>query len=120
MNTLILCSQIAISLAVLNVWLLRAPKSTAWRGGNARTLREEFQVYGLPRWALVAVGFSKITLAALLLVGVWVPFVAKPAALFLSVFMIGAIVMHLKVGDAIVKSLPAASILALSLLIGLS
>ena len=34
--------KLAISLSVLNVWLLRANKPTPWRGADAGSLKDEF------------------------------------------------------------------------------
>jgi len=40
--------KLIIGLSILNVWLVRSKKSTAWRGGDANNIAEEFQAYGLP------------------------------------------------------------------------
>ena len=42
--------EVVVGLGLLNVWLVRAQASTAFRGGTAQSLREEFNVYGLPDW----------------------------------------------------------------------
>jgi uncharacterized membrane protein YphA (DoxX/SURF4 family) len=117
MELLVLASRIVIALALLNVWLLRAGKPTDWRGGNARNMKEEFEAYGLPGPFLWLVGFFKVSLAILLLAGIWVPSVTKPAAIGIAVLMLGAVSMHLKVRDPMKKSLPAFSLLVLSLMI---
>lgn len=41
--------QLILALGLLNVWLLRARSATRYRGGEARSLSAEFEVYGLPR-----------------------------------------------------------------------
>ncbi|MFM2125173.1 MAG: hypothetical protein RL328_1624 [Acidobacteriota bacterium] len=115
MSEIVLMSHVIVALGILNVWLVRAGRATAWRGGGAKTLREEFLTYGLPGWAVTVVGAAKITLAVLLLVGLWMPGVGKPAAMGVSALMMGAIVMHMKVGDPVRKSLPALAMLTLSL-----
>jgi uncharacterized membrane protein YphA (DoxX/SURF4 family) len=117
MESIVLVSRIVIALALLNVWLLRAGKPTDWRGGNARNMKEEFEAYGLPGVFLWVVGFFKVFLAILLLVGIWVPSVTKPAAIGIAVLMLGAVSMHLKVRDPMKKSFPAFSLLVLSLVI---
>lgn len=119
MSTLILVAQIVVALAILNVWLLRAQKATAWRGGDATNMREEFAVYGLPEWFMRVVGALKVTFAALLVAGIWVPALTKPAAVGLGLLMLGAVVMHFKVGDPPRKSLPAFTLLALCAAIAL-
>ena len=115
MDTLIIISQVIIALGIYNVWILRTGNSTAWRGGEAKTMQEEFAVYGLPRWAMLLVGALKLTFATALLVGIWIPELTKPAAVGLAFLMLGAIVVHFKVGDPVKKSVPAASVLLLSL-----
>lgn len=110
-------AQIVVGLGLINVWLLRFNRATAFRGGNATSMREEFSVYGLPSPLLYVVGSSKLVCALLLLVGLWIPSLATPAAAVVSILMIGAILMHVRVGDPILKSLPAISVLALSLFI---
>jgi uncharacterized membrane protein YphA (DoxX/SURF4 family) len=117
MESIVLASRIVIALGLLNVWLLRAGKPTDWRGGDARNMKEEFAAYGLPEWFLWVVGFFKISLAILLLVGIWIPSVTKPAATGIALLMLGAVSMHLKVRDPIKKSLPAFSLLVLSLVV---
>ena len=114
MEWLKLASKIFIALALLNVWLLRTGRSTAWRGGNAKNMREEFAVYGLPVWLMGVVGFLKVTLAILLIASIWLPVLNRPAAIGIAVLMLGAVSMHLKVRDPIKKALPALTLLALS------
>ena len=117
MEMLVLASQLVIALGLLNVWLLRAGKPTSWRGGEAKNMREEFAAYGLPRWFMWVIGFLKVTLAILLIVGLWVPSIARPAAIAVAVLMLGAIAMHFKTGDPLKKSLPAISLLVLCLIV---
>ena len=50
MNSFVNTSQVIVAVGLLNVWLLRTNKATAWRGGEARNMHEEFAVYGLPDW----------------------------------------------------------------------
>lgn len=109
--------QIIVALGIYNVWFVRPKKSTPWRGRGSRSLKEEFQTYGLPNFMFYLVGFLKITLATIILIGVWVPGVAKFAALGLAILMLGAISMHIKVKDPLKKSFPAFIMLTLSVLI---
>ncbi len=112
--------QVVIALGLLNVWLVRANLSTAYRGGGSRTLREEFQVYGLPRGAFELIGALKICSAVALLIGIWIPALVAPAAALVCCLMIGAVVMHAKVRDPLKKTVPAATLLLLSLLLSVS
>ena len=54
--------QIVVGLGLLNVWLLRVQSSTAFRGGSAQSLREEFAAYDLPDWFfyLVEIGRAHV------------------------------------------------------------
>ena len=109
--------QIIVALGLLNVWLLRFHRETAYRGGSARNMQEEFAAYGLPGWSTYVIGFLKIAAALCLLVGLWIHTIVFPAAALICVLMIGALAMHIKVGDPLKKSLPALSVLVLSILI---
>jgi hypothetical protein len=117
MDTVRLLIQIMIAFGIYNVWLLRSGKATDWRGGTAESLKEEFEVYGLPTWAMRTVGFLKLLFATLLLVGLWYAPVVRPAAIGMLILMIGAISMHVKVGDPAKRSLPAFTMLVLSAIV---
>lgn len=117
MQTFLIAGQVAVAVGIFNVWLLRRDRASRWRGGRARTLREEFDAYGLPGWAMTAIGALKLTFAGMLLVGVWVPELVLPAALGLAVLMVGAVAMHARVGDPLSRALPAATMLTLCLLV---
>jgi hypothetical protein len=120
MDKVLLVSQVLIALGLLNVWLLRRNKATPWRGGEARTMKEEFQEYGLPGWFMGTIGVLKVSLALALLAGLWLPGVTTVSAIGIASLMAGAVVMHVKVGDPMRKSAPAFSLLVLSLIVGLS
>lgn len=115
MQILGLIAQIAIAIGIFNVWVVRYGKPTAYRGGSARNMREEFAAYGLPFEVMCLIGGLKIALAIALIVGIWVPSIVMPAAIGMAVLMLGAIGMHLKVGDPPMKALPAVCMLGLSL-----
>lgn len=109
--------QVIISLGLLNVWLLRANKQTDYRGGDAKNLRDEFIAYGLPFWFMILIGTLKIGLALALLIGLWFPTLTYISATGIALLMAGALAMHLRVKDPLKKSLPAFSLLVLSLVI---
>ena len=111
--------QLIVALGILNVWTLRAGRSTPFRGGNAKSLREEFAAYGLPFWFMCVVGVLKVGLALALIAAIWIHGVAQPAAVGLGVLMLGAFVMHLKVKDPIQKALPPIAVLAMCAAIAL-
>jgi uncharacterized membrane protein YphA (DoxX/SURF4 family) len=99
--------QIVVGLGLLNVWLVRAQSAAAFRGGSAQSLREEFAAYGLPEWFFYLIGVLKIGSAVLLIVGIWVPEVVPAAAGTVAILMVGALAMHAKVKDPLMRSLPA-------------
>ena len=111
-----LLAQIGAGLWILNVWILRFNKETEFRGGDAKNMLEEFQTYGISPPLMYLIGGTILTLAILLIVGVWVEALTRPAAILLGLLMVGAIGMHLRVGDRIKKAAPAISVLSLSIL----
>ena len=117
MSYLTIFLQIIVGLGILNVWMLRSSKATPYRGGSAKTLREEFAAYGLPYWFMCSVGVLKISLALSLLSAIWFKSAAQPAAIGMSALMLGALVMHVKVKDPVKKSLPALAVLGMCMAI---
>ncbi len=111
--------QTIVALGILNVWLFRSGKATAYRGGGAKNMREEFAVYGLPFWFFCVIGVLKVSLAIALLVGIWYPPITQPAAMGMGLLMLGAFLMHLKVKDPIKKALPSLTVLAVCAAIAL-
>lgn len=120
MEIAVIVIQIIIALGIFNVWVLRFGKPTEWRGGSATNMKKEFQTYGLPAWMVPVVGFLKLTFASCLVVGIWFPMLTRPAAIGLAILMLGAVVMHVKVKDPLKKSLPALTMLVLSVIVAAS
>jgi hypothetical protein len=119
-HSLISIIQVVIALGLLNVWLIRANRSTGYRGGAAKNIKEEFAVYGLSENFCYFVGFLKISCAVLLIAGLWFPPLRLPAALIVTVLMLGAVAMHVKVGDPIKKCVPAGLMLIMSVVVSAS
>lgn len=109
--------QVIAGLGILNVWLLRFRRHTPYRGGEASTMTEEFAHYGLPTGSVYLVGFLKIVSALGLLGGLIIHSLVLPSALLLAALMLGALAMHLKVKDPAKKSIPAVTMLVISLFI---
>ena len=105
--------QLIVGVGLLNVWLMRRGRDTPYRGGTARTLREEFAAYHLPGAAFYVVGALKVVAGVVLLAGLFWPLPVRTAAGVVAVLMIGAIVMHMRIKDPIIKSVPAAAMLAM-------
>jgi uncharacterized membrane protein YphA (DoxX/SURF4 family) len=119
MDILRIVLQVVVGLGILNVWLIRANWATGYRGGDAKTLKEEFATYGLPPWFFYLIGTLKVLCALALLAGIWFPLLATLGGAGLAVLMAGAFSMHLKVKDPFSKSIPALAMLAMSLAIAL-
>lgn len=117
MDYLITALQVIVGLSILNVWLVQNQKDTRWRGGDATTIIEEFQVYGLPEWSVYVIGGLKVILAILLLAGIWYPVLQFPAAAGLAILLAGSVSMHFKINDPLIKSLPAGLFLVMCLII---
>jgi DoxX-like family len=120
MAIILIALKLIVGLGILNVWLVRSGKATAYRGKDAQTLKEEFAVYGLPSPVFYLIGVLKVGLALALIASIWVPGLAQPAAIGMGVLMLGAFVMHLKVKDPISKALPSLAVLALCVVIALN
>ncbi len=109
--------QIILAFGLINVWLVRFRKSTKYRGKGAANMEQEFHAYGLPTWFMYLIGTAKITIAALLVIGLWIPMVVVPAAAVLAILMIGAVFMHIKVRDAFIRMIPALFMFAMAVLV---
>ncbi len=117
MDYIIIALQCIVAFSILNVWLIQNKKPTRWRGGDAKTIIQEFEVYGLPVWMCYVVGVLKVSFAIGLLVAIWVPELKTPCALGLAILLLGSIIMHIKISDPLFKSFPAALFLTMCLLI---
>tara|TARA_Y100000814_G_scaffold278719_1_gene240767 strand:+ start:1103 stop:1474 length:372 start_codon:yes stop_codon:yes gene_type:complete len=99
-----------VSFTIINVWLFRSNKSTLYRGGNASNLYEEFEVYGLSDYFLI-IGIIKVSLAVLLLVGVFYKKLTLFSAGGIAIMMLAAAYFHFSVGDELIKALPSSAML---------
>ncbi|MBT4324357.1 MAG: DoxX family protein [Cryomorphaceae bacterium] len=111
--------SVFVGLTIINVWLFRASRSTSFRGGNSTNLLEEFTVYGLEDYFLI-IGIIKVSLAIVLILSLYYSKLRLFASLGISIMMLVAVYMHISVGDELIKSLPASSLLISSLLIAYS
>ena len=106
---------------VLYVWIGRFNEATffglSFRGGDANTLFEEFTTYGLNTTIFYLIGGLKIISCICLLMGLKYQKLIIPAASIISILMLGALGMHLKVGDELIKYLPSGLLLLVSLTI---
>ena len=109
---IIITIKIISALGIFNVWMLRYNKMTEYRGGNAKSLKEEFETYGLKSWQMYIIGAIKIIISILFIVSCFseyvnmLDFAVFYGSAIMSLIMIGAILMHLKVNDPFKKSMP--------------
>ena len=104
-----------IATTVLNVWLLRFNKPTIYRGGQAKSMLEEFAAYGLSETFVYLIGGLKVVAALGLIGGFFYKKLIVPSSFVIAVLMVGAIFMHFKVQDTAIKFLPATLMLLCSL-----
>lgn len=109
--------KIIVGLSLLNVWLLQYNKPSRWRGGDAKTMLQEFDAYGLGSTMCYVVGFLKVGFALALIASIWFVDLERVAAYVLGLLLTGSILMHIKIKDALIKSFPAALFLLFCLAI---
>ena len=109
--------KIIVGLSLLNVWLLQYNKPSRWRGGDAKTMMQEFETYGLGNTLCYLVGFLKVSFSVVLIASIKYPSLELVAGSVLGVLLTGSILMHIKIKDALVKSFPAALFLLFCLAI---
>ncbi len=114
---LLILLQIIAALTIYNVWFVRAGHSTPYRGRGAGNLKKEFLAYGLPVWFMYLVGTIKVLSATALILGIWYPYFVGPASLVLTLMMVGAVLMHIKVRDSFKRALPSLLMLMISIFI---
>ena len=117
MDLVTILIQVFIACAMLDVWLIRYNRPGVFRGGDAKTMAEEFEVYGLPVWFRNFIRVAKLSAGAAMIVGIWIPVAAVVAGIGLAVLMAGAVTMHIKVKDPIYKAFPSSLFLVLSLVV---
>jgi hypothetical protein len=113
----IIALKIIVGISILNVWLLQKGKATKWRGGEAQTIFEEFEVYGFSKQFCYVIGFLKVSLALLLLASIQFQVLALVGSLGLAILLLGSILMHFKIKDPLYKSFPAFLFFVMNLLI---
>ena len=111
--------SVVVGLTVINVWLFRSNRSTSYRGGDAASLLEEFQVYGLEDYFLI-IGIVKVSLAIMLLLSLYFKKLSFFASSGIGVMLLVAVYMHISVRDELIKSMPASLMLASCLIIAYS
>lgn len=111
--------QLAIALGIINVWIFRPTLRTDYRGGQAKTLKEEFLAYGYPSWFIYAIGSFKLMFASFLVLDFWIDNMAFIGSIGLMCLMMGAVYSHYIVRDKLKKYIPATVMLTACMLLTL-
>lgn len=109
MEDLISLAQVIVAVSVLFVWTFRY-----------HNVIKEFQDFGLNDLTRNLVGASKISLATLLVVGIWYPSLVLVPSILMGLFMIVAQYFHFKTGNPFIKHLPSLLLLILCIVIAYS
>ena len=109
MENLINLTQIIIAISVVYVWTFRF-----------HNVLKEFEQFGLSDLTRNIVGATKISLATLLIVGIWYSSLVLVPSILMGLLMIGAQYFHFKISNSFIKHLPSLILLALSAFIAYS
>lgn len=106
MYKLAIAAQIIIALSVYFVWVL-----------HFENVVKEFHEYHLSDTMRSAVGAFKMSLSALLLVGIWYPGLVLIPALLMALMMLSAQVFHFRAHHTFIRYVPSLGLLLLSLFV---
>ena len=106
MEKLLIASQIIVATSVIIVWVFRRQNITI-----------EFEQYGISNTIRDIVGALKISLATILILGIWHKELLIISSLSMAFLMICAQYFHIKVKNPFNKFIPSLSLLILCLLI---
>jgi hypothetical protein len=112
--TILVALQAVLAGGLLTVWLLRAKIISFYRGGETESLQTECHAYGLPDAEFCLVGALKLGSEIALISGIWHPSVVSVSAGLVALLMLGAVILHAKVQDALMRCLHAIAMLAMS------
>ena len=108
MKEFIILAQVIVAISVYFVWIFRF-----------HNVVKEFEEFGLSDVVRNFVGASKISIAALLIVGVWQSSYVFISSILMGLFMIAAQYFHFKVKNPFIKHLPSLILLILCAFIAL-
>ena len=106
METLSIIAQLIVAISILIVWVFRF-----------ENIVKEFQQYELSSLTRSAIGAAKISLATLLVVGIWYPALVLIPSLLMAFLMLSAQYFHFKVKNPLQKRMPSLFLLLLCLFI---
>ena len=106
MDNASIVAQLIVSISVISVWVFRY-----------NNIVLEFKQYGISNLTRNIVGASKISLATILILGVWYKELLVVSSLLMAFLMICAQFYHIKVRNPWLKYIPSFILLLLSLFI---
>ena len=106
MDNASILAQLIVSISVISVWVFRYDNIVL-----------EFKQYGISNLLRNIVGASKISLATILILGIWYKELLVVSSLLMAVLMICAQFYHIKVKNPLIKYVPSFLLLVLSLFI---
>jgi hypothetical protein len=109
MKYLIILSQITVAISVAYVWVIRY-----------HNVVKEFNLFGLSDITRNFIGATKISLATLLIVGIWYSSLVFIPSVLMGALMIAAQYFHFKISNPFIKHLPSLILLILCAFIALS
>jgi len=101
-------AQIIVATSVAYVWIFRYD-----------VIINEFKQFGLSDLTRTFVGAFKISLATLLIVGIWYPSLIPIPSILMGLFMLAAQYFHFKLKNPFVKHLPSLFLLILCVFVAL-
>ena len=99
-------AQVTVAISVVYVWVFRY-----------HNVVTEFKQFGLNDITRNAVGASKISLATLLITGIWFPSLVLIPAILMGLLMVSAQYFHFKIKNPLIKHLPSLLLLILCVFI---
>tara|TARA_B100000809_G_scaffold258993_1_gene303155 strand:- start:1575 stop:1910 length:336 start_codon:yes stop_codon:yes gene_type:complete len=102
MENLVKLVQIALAISVAYVWIFRF-----------HNVLKEFKQFELSDLTRNLIGATKISLATLLVVGVWHSSLVLIPSILMGLLMMGAQYFHFKISNSLIKRLPSLILLIL-------
>ena len=102
MENLVQLAQITVAISVTYVWIFRF-----------HNVLKEFTQFGLSDLIRNLTGATKISLATLLIVGIWHSSLVLIPSVLMGLLMIGAQYFHLKIKNSFIKHIPSLILLIL-------
>ena len=109
MANYLIIAQIIVAASVAHVWIFRYD-----------VIIKEFKDFGLSDLTRTFVGASKISLATLLIAGIWYPALIPTPSILMVLFMLAAQYFHFKIKNPGIKHLPSLIFLILCIYIALA